>query len=584
MSNRSNYTATDLANASRYAQINVDKLLLNAAFKSHPHIISHCTFNNNQLVGTETFLSQLNCVLFKNTKLEKCTPTDAPRWLRTGDESFKLGCNWSCYNLKPIEYDSKKQPLAQTLEWKLRPDNSIELFPVTNYWFEFPIVRDEARFKNRVNNFPAGFDTTASNKYRLNDTYCEAFVGTYDPTSDVCKSSASPILTFVLGEALVKNAMVLTKDIQYTLPLSKKAKPVPTYSTTLEQWKANIDSSWHMQIPDPINPNILPVENSYSGPGNIPTPPKVLVKITETTVKLIVGLIKSLFTVEFWTSLGVQVAFDLITRQLVAQLNKRILLWLVDIATEQRILFTAMTRSLVAYGLRFFQLELLKYALKTLAWSAEAAINIIGIALVVFAVADVALTILDPYNLNQQLSSKQIQKVQQQMTEQFYKQDRVQILLNASLLVDILNVPDREQIELQSILYTYQYLKNLTVNSDGFPIIKDFTILARTDNTNGPVPVQVTNVYQDTATFSNRAECFKIFKRVTLVLGGLLILTLIAKLYLVSLLVMILIVFILAITYLNLSFDVPKQVTGTIDTIKQLFGTILEENANSKPT
>lgn len=584
MSVQSNYTATDIRNATAYAQANVDKLLLNAAHKSHPHIVSHVTLDDGKLVASPEFLAQFNCTMFRSTSLNLCDQTDPPRWLRTGDESFKLGCNWACFNLKPVQFDKDKKAIAQSTEWQLRPNGQVELFISTNYWFEFSQLRDEARFKNRVNNFPAGFDSVigpnGSQSYRLNDTYCEAFVAKFEPRTGTCKSLADPILSWVLGDSLVKHGRLLFENSLTRLSLSTKAKPAPSQVPTLEQWKTNIDRTWVMQQPQLLDSQILSVPGtgtvaSYSTVGN------VVGKIAQGTLLVLKAFVESLFTPEFWAQFGAQLVLDKLTSLLMAQLNQKVVQWLGLVNVGQRVVLQALSQSIFVYGLRYFQLELTRYVLRSLLWSANAALSGLSIFLFIGSLINIVLTIVDPFNLNEELNAEYLERVQLQAIQEFYKDQSARIVLTVPLLADLLNVPGRQDIDLQqTILYTYQYLSRLKFNSDGFRIVNDFTILARSDNTKGTQVVSLLDTEKDTAKFKDRAQCFKFFRLGTLVVATLFIFALVGRIYFLAIVFLVLLVSLLAVSYLNLAFDVPNQITGTFETLQQLLGLVGDENAS----
>lgn len=567
------YTKTDLARAAEYANDQVNKLLLSEMNKTWPHIISHLRYENKKLIGSEKFLNQFNCNMFRNDAGDLCTDEYQPRYYRTGDHSFRVGCGYACYNLKAKKLDENGVVINQSELFQLDEKKQIILYPTTLHWFEIPKFRDEVEYKNRVNNFPSGFDrNTTTNRYELNETYCNAFAANY--RNGKCESKINKVLGVVIGETLLKNALIVLEGTQDRLRLASNATPLPMYTQTLEEWKNDIDPSFSIQRPAELKIEDLTNSPAYSINDAIEIimkiPGIVGMVITETLRNSLVKLLSP----QFWADRFISNSVNMILRKVINTIGQKLVLQLQKVVAKQLSL-QVLKASMTYFVIKSVQLEATRLIIKSAIYAVKSFAKFLSIALLVFSIADILLTIIDPLGLNQEIDNKTLDDIYNQFIAQFYENPENYIILEPAMLASMLDFEAGETLKYQYFTYTYQYLSNLKLNSDGVLITHTALML---EDGRGLQPIDTYSIEKDAEIFLNRAKCFSLFRRAMYFLSAGLLISLFSKLYILSLFLMVLITLIIGITYLNLVFNIPSHVGSTVSNINMLFGQVSKEN------
>lgn len=274
-------TATDIANASKYASQRLKLATIELMHKNYPHLASHFEYTieradyNEDYYFPEWFEERAIVVDVKISKKlcdklscnyatpsGNCEKNSIASYYRVGDEAtFDRMCQPSCFNLTNNHtYDKEGKEISQMT--RLVYNNKMcAIVPPTAIWAEMPFYRSKEKFELRVNDLPVGFNKTTNEfsssgiSYNYNKPYCDSFFDSFDPVQKICTTRwYEEILNIVIGENIIKLAKAGVTAITNSgssLPLPENLPPIPEIEKEflLDGWLQDINESF--VVPDP---------------------------------------------------------------------------------------------------------------------------------------------------------------------------------------------------------------------------------------------------------------------------------------------------------------------------------------------
>lgn len=554
-----NFTTEDFANAERYSTKCLKRLYYNKLYEKFPHIASHILLKkNDNLLEADDFVflkeleTQLSCFNVADLKNKSCKHDDKPRYVRTGDESFRLTCGFGCYNLLDRKIDGKNNEVIELPPMYVKNSN-LYIFDPSNYWFEFPIVRDKVVYTTRVNNFPVGFDLI-DGYYKLNETYCKAYYGTYNRKKGECDSRVNVVLGFLLGETTLALIGLMSEGTTTQLRSYAK-KPYPLLKIdTVEKWRKNIGEGKPEKVQE------IPTKYYASLYGNVNVE-SISQELLEKVGSFAYGLMQSMKTSEFWKNLGISMASDKIITAIRSKITKTIVDFSIKKVTQ------SISRSAMQAGLKSTSMFILRNTITKALFSSIAKLtvqmnNVFTWILMVFSIVDLVLTIVDPLNLGSKMDDKALRGIQDKFNGEFMAKLGDEMVTNQIDVVTLCNMllkpEDFDSISFQGSIFVYNYLTSLTHNSDGVRIVLDTVLLEDTNNFIKSNESYVMKTFDDTdsAEYGKRAQLSTVLFRIGIISLGLSVVSAILKVYILTIILICVLIVCILLSYLNIVYKV----------------------------
>lgn len=531
----SQFTREDLLNSDKYARERYKLLLLQSAYESHPHIISHLTYIVSQAnperdyYYNDKFKHKAILVTMEMTKqvCEKvscfpvngedfCTLYDECKYTWTGTDgvSMRRVCQPSCYYLKHETKQQNTERKIQSLPFEWDDEKKrCYILPLQSILFlEYPYYRSDKKYETRVNDLKYGFDKVDKRlsdefsytpySYVYNKYYCDAYFDSWDPEEKTCYTSTTDwVLGAVIGSTLLKYIKAKYQEVVLTgstypgdvvLPRIKDTEP----EWLLRGWLQDVNSNFVTPNPDVILGGKVKREirvNDY-----------VKSKENDNYLKSIIDHVTTLCT--SWSSLpnADELIEKLISSEIVQEISPFVLPLLVDFILQTiKITFNFFITSIEGMLVEVVDTLFLNIAKQSfeVVFSRLIMYNAIKMSKLVLGALrlvtsiidplqwvllfatfiDFILMYFDPYNLNAQKYTKEYLDyvllygdTHVGTTYGFNILDCERLLLQL-----ILTDANRFVTSLKTFKYLYEYLNHLDVNSHGTVIDKGPVILVQ---------------------------------------------------------------------------------------------------------
>lgn len=282
------YTTTDVSNAEKFANYNVQVKLMHLMYKRAPHLVTYLEYTVRKATDDDYFIPEslpaetclvidvrigadlckkLSCTRMKDR--EPCTPADTASFYRIGDDSFGEQCQPACFNTRSpaVTYsDSGSQAVHTPMlnfyqnECRIVPDVAVT-------HLERPYYRSDVHYERRVNDMPTGFSRTTDGTearygcgftYKNNPTYCGYYDRKMEPDGTCTQQWWEKGLNAVTGTALINTVRSGIRTITnesgtpFADPVGLPAFPstVPE-RMTVSGWKSDVNAKF--VLPSAVN-------------------------------------------------------------------------------------------------------------------------------------------------------------------------------------------------------------------------------------------------------------------------------------------------------------------------------------------
>lgn len=528
-----------MANAKIYADERMKLMKLNTLFRVRPNIATKInyqvlqadpkldyyyndTFKSRAIkvlfTVSESLCNTVNCFPYKSNG-SPCANTDKAEFYRLGDtEEFDVSCHPSCFNIR--NEDKKTADDSNTMKNQNITTRFIKgQCRFTNMIFkrnmELPIYRSDAMYTENVNDFVVGFDRIDNSDgtyvYRTNRPYCEAFEDDYDPDTKNCVPSFIDkyFLYPVFGDAIIRYVKKSSDKLTNAVT-NRKKNPYPdppeiTDEYMLDNWLNDINRtfilpSYDMNVP----PTVVSLTNSEIETLNAErstffymkqeTPNYVKkTKLEDDKSDNLFDFLKNQFSDIFnknkdlglIPSVIIQLGTDKLIREIEALLKnisvdliKSLVKSLLSMSSKVTIFSEVLATSFNVMMSKLFEEMLPAELLITLTSTLAELVSTLGDVLIISQVFSIILTFWDPWHLNEKYSNDSMDKMCDSSEKALEKYLRVNgLVVNADYILKIsLNKEDVSPLLANYLVYVYEYLSSLTVNSEGSVIEQGYII------------------------------------------------------------------------------------------------------------
>lgn len=584
----SNHTQEDLVNASRFGDVNTQLRYIQLLNKKAPHITSWLQIKIRKATADDYFIpqtlehackvidvqvskdlcEQISCIPMKEKS--KCDATEEASLYRLGDDAFGVQCQPACFNLTPnVTNVAKVNPDISASVWNDRTNKCAVLDISTINRLEKPYYRSDVKYEKRVNDMPTGFSRIRSQiaygagiTYANNKTYCAYFDRIMTKERQCDLKPWEKALDFVVGMTLIntiKAEIRLGKNNQ-TVPFAEPEglPPFPPLDAKFKvaNWKTHVNKDF--KIPDFID----------TKPRNVRRKRDVLEDFDGSPTAFMNALEAILHTSHeaqllgtFAIQMGVDLTIDGIKKLLVAVVENSAKVFAEHLAAQSietfsKNILTSAVRSLARSTIVDLAVAQSARIALTLTEAIGFAATGIGFVLTLAALADIVLTFWDPTGYMNVVSNEYPDYIMR-LGEVFIK--KAMQTTDASynfeyLKLVLLTKQERDDIASFALFDHYRYLAELTVNSNGSRIVKGPTLQFNSASINTQSPKQlvsqaakanrvkfdVNSFKEYNAKFDSRVTTNKYLNFVALGLLLLAGLSLLVRLYLLSIAMLIL--------------------------------------------
>ena len=539
------FTEIDYKNANAYADANSKIRMIQLMYKKSPHLTSWLKYEIRDATANDYFIplglessskvikleitknlcEKLSC----NSQKEKdvCKSYEEASYYYLGDSSYDIQCQPACFHTKSeiqTYSDKKLEESPHTMHMNFHENKCRFLNSMVISYLEKPFYRSENKYDIRVNDMPTGFTRTIDKddvhgsgfKYSLNAAYCNYFYKNFDPKEKTCETEWWEYgVDAVIGMTLVNTVRSKIHEYQTgnTLPYPENLPKLPEKlekKYTLNGWKSDIDKNFIIPELIPLNDDddddnssrikrSLRIKPNVYLPQTLTAGASIIVEKTtdEDVVKEIKEQLKSILAYLISEDFRWDITIDFSIDKIALFVKKQILSLIEKLSKEfikilpflgkigKNVLKGAFKTTLRSITVPIMT-KLITGAAKFLAKVTTAAASVIGWILIVFNIADLILTIWDPYGYKQMFPASAPQdyyKSGEFLLKEKYQKTEINFEFDNFAQL-ILTDAEISAIQLQTMREILYYLDALTVNSDGMRIDKGDEILFNNSNIN----------------------------------------------------------------------------------------------------